>query len=56
MRQFKLEWDREYGINKRTGWSIVVDGSVIVQLERFSIIAVVKALYKEMKHNPTKEN
>lgn len=56
MKQFKVEWDRDYGINKRTGWSIVVDGSFVVQLERFLIIAISKTLYKKLKHNLPKEN
>ena len=26
-----LQWDRDYGMNKRTGWTAVYRGSVLVQ-------------------------
>lgn len=32
MRQFSLEYDTDYGSDHRSGWTVVVDGSVLVQL------------------------
>lgn len=48
---FKIQWDRNYGIAKRQGWSISLDGFYLVSLERWFIIAVVKALWSYMKGN-----
>ena len=28
----KIEYDQDYGSEKRTGWSIVIDGSVVAEL------------------------
>jgi hypothetical protein len=28
---YRLEYDRDYGINRRSGWTAVVDGSVLTQ-------------------------
>lgn len=33
LRQISVCWDRDYGINDRTGWTVVVDGIVEVELE-----------------------
>jgi hypothetical protein len=30
-----LDFDRDYGIDRRTGWSAVYDGSVVVQFVSF---------------------
>lgn len=35
MRQRSLEYRFEYGLDKRTGWTAVVDGRVIVQFVSF---------------------
>jgi len=43
MKSLRLEWDREYGIDKRRGWTITYDGCVLVQLERFLMVAIWKA-------------
>ncbi len=29
--RFRLDYDVEYGIDKRKGWSLTIDGSVLVQ-------------------------
>ena len=42
MKNFRLEFDRDYGIDKRTGWSIVVNGCFVVQLEPWLIVAIWK--------------
>lgn len=31
-REFILEYDSDYGIDRRSGWSVVVDGSVVAEL------------------------
>lgn len=32
MRHFKIEWDKDYGIDHRRGWTATVDGIVVVEL------------------------
>lgn len=32
IRQIKLEWDHSYGIDKRSGWTVTINGCVVVQL------------------------
>ena len=39
-----LDYDKNYGCDKRTGWSIAWDGCYLVQLERHLIIAIIKAI------------
>lgn len=46
MKSFKLAWDKDYGIDKRAGWSITVNGHVLVILERWLIVAACKALWR----------
>lgn len=43
MRQFKVEWCANYGINKRTGWSICVNGRVVADIEPWLAVAFWKA-------------
>jgi len=31
MNSLRIEWDRSYGIEKRRGWTIVVDGMVVAR-------------------------
>jgi len=40
----ELQHDRNYGIDKRTGWSICVAGSFYCQLEPWLIVATCKAI------------
>lgn len=40
----KIQFDRDYGIDKRTGWSIVVFGRVESQLEPNLFVAIAKAV------------
>ena len=39
-----LEFDRDYGIDKLTGWSIAINGSYVVQLEKSLWVAIWKAI------------
>ena len=43
MSSFAIEWDKDYGIDKRTGWTVKLDGAVLVQLERFLLVALWKS-------------
>jgi hypothetical protein len=47
-KSLTIEFDRDYGIDKRTGWSIKVDGRVVVELERFLLMALIKAVRREV--------
>lgn len=39
-------YDEDYGIDKRSGWSVAIDGSYYVQFEEYLIKAIVKAIYE----------
>ncbi len=39
-----LEHDRDYGADRRTGWSVVIAGSYAAELERYLIVALWKGL------------
>jgi len=41
--QFKLEWDKNYGIARRKGWTVVVNGLTLVELEPNPIKALWQA-------------
>lgn len=48
MKSFKslrIEYDTDYGIDKRTGWSATVDGVVVVQFE-VSMMAMLAKLMR----------
>jgi hypothetical protein len=36
----RLEFDRDYGMSKRTGWSVSVDGSVLVEFASDPLLAL----------------
>ena len=38
----QIDYDKNYGINQRNGWSIIVKGSVVAELERFLVVAIWK--------------
>jgi hypothetical protein len=42
MRSFDLQWDRDYGIDHRKGWTVVIDGSVCSELEPWLVVAMWK--------------
>lgn len=41
--QFQIEYDRDYGIDRRRGWSVKWDGSVCTQFAPNPIAAVWRA-------------
>ena len=43
-RSFGLHYDKDYGIDKRSGWSVVVNGVVCVQFEKRLVKALVKTV------------
>ena len=45
IKNFSIDFNRDYGIDKKTGWSININGSFYAQLERFLIVALIKAFY-----------
>ena len=45
IKNFKLVYDADYGIDKRTGWSVCINGSYLSQLEKSLIVAIVKAFH-----------
>lgn len=48
-RKIRVDYDTEYGIEQRTGWSVAINGSYIVQFERFLIFAIAKAIWRHRK-------
>jgi hypothetical protein len=52
--RFKLEFDKDYGCNKRTGWSIVEHGSIIVELEPSIILCFVKWILRRRRFREKK--
>ena len=43
-RSLALDFDRDYGIDHRTGWSIAVNGHYAVELEPHLIVAFFKSI------------
>lgn len=43
---FKVWWDRDYGIDHRRGWSVTINGVVYVEFSRSLIVALVKAWWR----------
>jgi len=39
----EVNYRSDYGIDRRSGWSVAYDGSVLVQFERWLVIALIKA-------------
>jgi hypothetical protein len=50
MKHFAIEWDRDYGILHRYGWSIWRDDCCIVQLEQSLIVAILKYIFRLIKY------
>ncbi len=44
MNSIRIDYDSDYGIDKRSGWSISFGGIVYVELERFLAGAIIKAV------------
>lgn len=49
MKQFSIEFNRDYGIDRRTGWTVTWDGCVLSQLQPWLIVAVWKAIAYEWR-------
>lgn len=47
--EFKIEHDRDYGCNKRTGWSVSFGGSYYVQLVPSFWRALIPACWRRWK-------
>ena len=45
----KIEYDKDYGIDKKTGWSVSMDGSIICQFKSFFVAMGI--LFKEYFFN-----
>jgi hypothetical protein len=45
-REFRLEYDADYGIDRRSGWSVVIDGSVVAELMETPEAALKQAMEK----------
>jgi len=43
---FALEYDKGYGVFKRTGWTVIIGYSIVCQLEKYLIWALVKSLWR----------
>lgn len=46
----RVEWDGDYGCEHRSGWSVAVDGAFLVQLERFLLVAILKAWWRRARN------
>jgi len=42
----RVDYDNDYGIDHQSGWSVTVEGSVLVQFEKHLLVALVKAAWK----------
>jgi len=58
IQSFRVEWDRNYGIDHRSGWSVAINGIVYVEFHRNPIAALwrawrsYRAAQADMKVNP----
>lgn len=43
LNRFQLEYDRDYGVAKRSGWSVAWHGSYAVQLDPWLLSALWRA-------------
>jgi hypothetical protein len=49
IRSFNLEFNRDYGIDRRTGWTVVIDGIVHVQFARGPLRAIALGLFRHWR-------
>jgi hypothetical protein len=47
-RHFAIEYNNNYGMRKRQGWTIVICGQVVCQFERYLLWALARAFAKYM--------
>ncbi len=50
MKSMRIDYDRDYGISCRTGWSVAIDGHYYVQFYRCLLLALVVAAWKHLTH------
>jgi hypothetical protein len=41
--RLRIDYDRDYGIDRQTGWSVAINGVYLVQYERCLLVALSKA-------------
>jgi hypothetical protein len=46
MKSFALHYDRDYGCDRRRGWTVVVDGRIIVQFRKWAWLALAEAFVR----------
>lgn len=46
LKNFNIDFDRNYGCANKTGWSIAVDGHYYISFEKHLIIALIKTFKK----------
>lgn len=42
MKSILIEFDKDYGYNKRSGWSMAINGSYVSEFEKYIIVAIFK--------------
>lgn len=52
MRQFSLDYDADYGVDHRTGWSVVIDGIVWSSFQAGPIRALWLAVWRRLTSSP----
>lgn len=50
--QISLEYNRNYGIDKRSGWTFVMNGGVEFQFEPWLIVALCRAFWRRFIRGP----
>lgn len=43
MNKFRLDYDTAFGMDGAAGWSVAIDGEYVVSLERWLVVALIKA-------------
>lgn len=46
MKSFSVAYEKNYGLENKTGWNIVEDGIFIITFEKFLFIALIKWMIK----------
>lgn len=49
MNSLKVEYDSDYGIDHRSGWSVTIDGCVYLQFRKLVVIALAAAFFKRRR-------
>ena len=45
MESFALQWDKDYGVHHRKGWSVCIDGCFVSELEPWLFVALWKGFW-----------